>query len=175
MFAPKCSISKLFLRKVFLKFMFPLGFSLTYCCTITRRAPVQKSDFPLMGSKRLKLPWLVTCGIMPIFVLDGCILMPLLLFLPNPIICTSLRFSRLPRDMFQSNMSSFFNSGTYLVGVNECIFQMCSYYRELFRPYTYNQQWDMFHPSTVGVSRLIYHQLFRGIFPKQSGNYWCWW
>ena len=43
-----------------------------------------------------------------------------------------------------------------------------------FRPYSYNRQRSMFHPSVVGICQFIRHQFMICIFTKQSVQWWCW-
>ena len=62
------------------------------------------------------------------------------------------------------------NGSARLVSMNECIVQTRSSYRELFRPYSYNRQRDMFHPIMIVVFWLIQILLLRIILPKRSGQ-----
>ena len=57
-----------------------------------------------------------------------------------------------------------------LFSVNECVVCTRSTYRELFIPYSYSQQLDMFHPSVDGVFRLICHRFLISTFPNWSGQ-----
>ena len=65
-----------------------------------------RSYVALIKSKRLKLPCLITCGNFLPMVPSGLILITSLILHPNPPLCTSLRLSRLPREMFQSPCTS---------------------------------------------------------------------
>ena len=76
---------------------------------------------------------------------------------------------------FPNTMSLYTNERACLVNMNESITQTRSFYRKLFRPYRYNQQFDMLHPSAVGVCQLICHRFLIGMFPKRIRKYWCRW
>ena len=69
-FALNFSTSKLFSRPEFLKILSPPGFSIIIA-TCHDTLLLEKHDVFLMGSKRLKLPCLITCEIMPLMVLGG--------------------------------------------------------------------------------------------------------
>ena len=70
-----------------------------------------------------------------------------------------------PKGDFLITMSPSINVSANLVSINERVIRSRSNFRELFRPFKYIQQQDMFHPSVVRVFRLIRRQFPSCIFP----------
>ena len=100
-FALNFSTLKLFSRPEFLKILSPPGFSIIIA-TCHDTLLLEKPDVFLMGSKRLKLPCPVTCGVIPPMVHGGFILMPSLSFRKIPPLCNSVQLTRIKMEIFWS-------------------------------------------------------------------------
>ena len=79
-----------------------------------------------------------------------------------------------PKGYVPITMSQSIHGTNHLVGMDGSVAQTCTTYHELFRPYSYSQQWDIFHPSVFGVCLLIRQKVLSGIFTNQSEQWWCW-
>ena len=60
-----------------------------------------------------------------------------------------------PKVEVPITVSPYINGGAWLVSVNGSVIQTRSTYCEIFRPYSYIRQQDMFHPSAVCVYYFI--------------------
>ena len=114
---------------------------------------------------------LVICGFMIPMVLNGFTLIPSFMFCPESIIVL-LQIFPLPKGDFPIIVSPSINKSALLMIINERVVWTRYTYRKIFRPYSYSQQRDMFHPSTVHVLCLIRRLLLSGIFTNQSGQWW---
>ena len=149
----------------------PPGFSILLIAEPCHDAILlEKSNIFVMESKMLKIPCTITCGVMPLMILGGFILiLPLLLRL-NPLLHAYVRLSGLPKEMFRITVPPSVNGSGRLVRVDynwvtHIIVQILSItpkglrasYRKLIRHFIYNQQQYCFRPRTVGVIRLVRH------------------
>ena len=75
-------------------------------------------------------------------------------------------------------VSPYINVSAWFVSFwNDTVAQPGTTYCELFWTYRYLQQPEMFHPSAVGICRLIpcrYGYFLNGISTKRSGQWWYW-
>ena len=84
-----------------------------------------------------------------------------------------------PEGELRIAVSPSINGSAWLVSFrDEIADQLHNTYYNIFRPYSYLQQREMLHPSSVGVCRLIRYQdlyFLKDISTKRSGQwYWFW-
>ena len=162
---------KNFLAPAFLKILLQTGSSFTPVSCLSTFLLV-RSYIPLKG----KLLALLISGMLDPMVLCGFIPVQLSIFHPNPLIWTPVPIFKLPRGGFPITVSPY----VCLVGVDYGWLNIRvlpgrsvtpkgvhDSYQELFRPYIYDQQWELFHPSAVSVSWLFRHHILRGVYPKR--------
>ena len=79
-----------------------------------------------------------------------------------------------PKVEVPITLSPSINGSARLVSFcDEPVVQTCTTYCEIFWPYSYCQQLEMFHPSAVGVCQFIHSQdryFLSGVSPKCSGK-----
>ena len=94
---------KIILAPRFLKILLPPGFSPSIITAPFHNALLLvKFEVPMMVSKRLNIPCLVTCGLMTTMVLYGLTLISSLLFRKIPPLCSSVLLPILTREISQS-------------------------------------------------------------------------
>ena len=71
-----------------------------------------------------------------------------------------------PKVEVPITVSPYINGGAWLVSVNGSVIQTRSTYCEIFRPYSYIRQQDMFHPSAVCVYYFIRCQFWHSEFSE---------
>ena len=83
-----------------------------------------------------------------------------------------------PKGEVPITVSQSINRSAILVHMHdEIVAQPCTTYRKIFWPYIYLRQWEMLHPSEVGVRWLICcrdEYFIRSISTKRSGQWRCW-
>ena len=100
---PTFSTTNFFSCPEFLKTLSPSGFSISiFDIQCHDSLLLAKYDVALMALKRLKIPWLVICGIKILMVLGGFKPILSLLLRPDPTLCISVQLFRLKREIFQS-------------------------------------------------------------------------
>ena len=101
--APNIFSFRIIIVHIFLKILLPPGFSPSIITAPFHNALLLvKFEVPMMVSKRLNIPCLVTCGLMTTMVLYGLTLISSLLFRKIPPLCSSVLLPILTREISQS-------------------------------------------------------------------------